>query len=520
MLLATSSFPGRPAAPVSSGSTTYVFAETPSVEPLLPGDDLVHPDRLAALEGDFTFIAFDGLQLHGVRSAGGCAPLWIHRDGRGVALSTSLSALLDALGGHLEFDLLVCAMWAASVVTFPDGRSFYKGVSLVDRGHVVSGAPARSLIEKEYWEFRPSAEDTRVVDPQEHAEELRAALVACLESELPTDELSLLTVSGGVDSTSLAALASRTMHRPVRTLSLLPPPGPDRVREEGYVRAALNWANIESATFVTWSSDWHVSHQSVLPPLPMPVPHPALRALADLPGEMPKVFFGGEFADDVCGHAWRLTDWVEATAFLHLITHARHLPFGVKDAGRWVKRRLALRRQGPRVPARAELPSYFDRQLRDEYREWWERQFEVVQNDTRPNRHLASQLRINSDGPIAMNWEVLTALHVRRVFPFHTRRVLDLAGRTDVRDLMGPGGKTLFKRALAEDANPTNLYRRDKGQWGQAAAASWTLPEGEMCSDLMRVLETWPPPSPVTAEHAVTASTLIDLTRSQTVPRR
>jgi hypothetical protein len=65
-----------------------------------------------------------------------------------------------------------------------------------------------------------------------------------------------------------------------------------------------------------------------------------------------------------------------------------------------------------------------------------------------------------------MNWEVASALGIRRSFPFFNRDVLELAFQCHPAELIGPDYKKLLRAALRDDVPERNLNRQDKGGWG------------------------------------------------------
>ena len=465
--------------------------------------------------GDFTVVRCSDDGLTAIRSCGGLVPLWTHH-GEGIAIAaTTLRWLLDALASRPAPDLLTCAMWASGEDALPDGRSFYEGIRLVPRGHSSRATGGRWAQPQAHWDERPA--DGRVErDPVGHARELRAQLLDHLDRNLPDDVPSLLTLSGGVDSTALAALAGRTLERPLVSFTILPPDAAIRAREERYTAIAAEHAGIRRVHRAIWTGDvsdrlWDRPRAAAVPIL-----HPALLALPDIVEEdRPAVMFGGEFADDVCGHWWRLQDWIEAVGPVGLIRGARRLPLDRGDPLRWVRGRWTRLRGRARVNVQDGLMPMFREELQAEYREWVAAERARVVADRRPNRHLASQLRIRSDGPLVQNWEVVSLLGVRRSFPFHTRAMLELAGRTDVRDLLGPGTRRVLRRALADDVPAANLLRSDKGQWGRLDLGYDPEWRWELSSTVAAALRPpGVPAGPVDMDERLALQALLDIDRA------
>ena len=232
------------------------------------------------------------------------------------------------------------------------------------------------------------------------------------------------------------------------------------------------------------------------PPVVFPIMHPALCALPAAVREAElHVLFGGEAADEVCGSHFTLPDWATHTSLLQLIVDVlrRDLPYGFGDLRRWAKQRALRLRRKVATPYDGALLELARPEIHEEYAEWVERQRKRAAADTRPLRYLA--LLLEDEGFLAMNWEAASSLGVRRVFPFFTREVLELAFSCHPRELIGPGTKRLLRAALRDDVPPGNLNRPDRGWTGAPA-----FPERRWDEDLPHAAATfvrpewWPRP--------------------------
>ena len=193
-------------------------------------------ERLDRFSGDFGFVRFSDGEAVAVRSCAGRVPLYVH-SGRGrIAIGTRLDYFVRFLPERMELDPLVCAIAASGNLYFPDSRTYLSDVSIVARARRVSLRADREPIEAAYWDPRPHSGQDLVASP-DHSRRLRELLVATLEEELDPAGANLLTLSGGVDSSSLAALAAGTLGLPVSTLTLLPVTPEAQARERAYVDA-------------------------------------------------------------------------------------------------------------------------------------------------------------------------------------------------------------------------------------------------------------------------------------------
>jgi len=482
-------------------------------------DAAATPGRLADHAGDFTAVVFADECVAAVRSCGGRSPLWTWSNGAGAAaVGTSLTKLLRALPEPPSFDLFVCAMWAGGQAAFPRGRSFFEDVCLVPMGHVAALDSNDRWTSRQYWDLRPE-DAAEVRASRDDPGRLRELLLDSLARELPTDAPSLLALSGGVDSAALAALAGRVLARELVSFSSLPGDDDLRARDLSYVDAATDFAGIRRRHMYVWGYGEHARLRQRRVPVAIPVVHPALVALPEILDEErpPVAYFGGEFADDVCGHWWRIHDWIDASSlrsFLAAAVRAR-LPLGRTDLLRWPKWRTLAALGRPRLPLSDSLPEFIEAPFREEYLQWRADERRVVKCDPRPNRFLAAQIRLNSDPALVINWEVCSCYGIRRFWPFHTRQMLEFAGRTDVRELLGPGTKRVLRQALAADVPESNLHRQDKGQW---RGLDWAPPDAssrDLDPELARLLNWNGAAGPV--DRSLAHEALFDLGQSRKV---
>jgi asparagine synthetase B (glutamine-hydrolysing) len=468
-VVATSPLPGGNGADpkVADGAVEFVEGQDlvcERLEELCQVTDRA-PERLARLPGDFGFVRFrpDG-SATAVRSCGGLVPFYLTRSRERIALATRLGDFARYLEDEPRIDPLPNAVWAMGWPLFPDDRSFLTNVSVLPRGSfALLGSSGRTTTHR-YWDPRP----TRLELPTparaaEHAQRLRSLLVTKLERDLDPTGGNLLTLSGGVDSSSLAALAGGAVGRRFSTWSLLPEPDEMFRREFFYIDLLARRFNIERTWIARLGRETAIERSA--PPVVFHVPHPALCALPRVLAEADvRVLFGGEFADEVCGSVFTIPDWAQATTLPDLVRGLRRLPFGRRAPLRWAKHRLLALARRPVLPFPRDLPQFVRPDVRQEYRAWAVGRRRAAASQPPAHRHLA--LRAEMDGFVAMNWEVASALGVRRSFPFFNREVLELAFECHPSELVGPGTKKLLRAALVDDVPHENLFRPDKGHWG------------------------------------------------------
>jgi asparagine synthetase B (glutamine-hydrolysing) len=426
------------------------------------------PDRLGAFPGDFDFIRFraDGDAL-AVRSCAGVAPIYVHRrPGGGLAIGTRLAHFPRLLDERFAPDPLMNAAFQRSL-QFIDERTFVEGVKILPPGTYTKLAAGREPHTQAYWDPRPQAGATIEPDP-EHAARLRHLLLETLERDLDRQGRNLITVSGGVDSCSIAALAGGTLDRRIASWSLIPPHEPARSRELSYIDPLVQEFGIKPALRSELTLDLLERWLADAPALPFQVANPGLCQLAQIRRENEvRVLVGGEFADQVCGHWHRITDWVRNTSLATLLGHPRKLPFGPRDYVRWVRRKGLDLIQRPMLPSVEQLPAWAPPAVHAEYRQWRSERRAAVAADRRPLKELAEEAR--TDAWVAMNWEGAGSQGVRRSYPFFNREILELAFSCHPSELLGPGTKRLLREAIGKDVPARYMSRSDKGQWGRRA---------------------------------------------------
>ncbi len=427
------------------------------------------PERLDRLPGDFGFLAVDGEGLTAVRSAGGLVPVYFTTAGGVPAVATRLSLLASYTEVPLEVDALVLGQWASCGNSgWVDGRSFLRDVGALRRGeHVRIDAGAR-VRRGRYWSPRGARARERGAPPpspavrREHAERLRALLVASIEEGLLREGGNLLTLSGGVDSSALGALAAGTLGFELATLTFHPADPSATALTSGYIDHLAQRVPLGPRLEETLDEPRHRALIASGPDVVFPMIHPALARLPSLREEIGvATLIGGEGADEVCGSGWTVPDWAEEVALGRLPGRPWALPSGPTDVLRWGKHRLLGAARRPVLPVEADLGELFELSVRAEHREWVRDTRRALAADDGPLRHTA--LILDLDVWIDMNWEAAATLGVRRVIPFGGREVIELAFECHPLELVGPGHKRLLRAALAGDVPPRNLERPDKG---------------------------------------------------------
>ena len=403
-------------------------------------------------------------------------PLYVYAPASMVMITSSIDLLLRHVPAQPGIDRATLAMWANGQPLFAENRSMLEGVALLRRGQR-SCVDANGVVSSESAdrEFLGAALSLGELDQAGVAERLRDAVLSVLDRDLVASGVNLLSLSGGVDSSTLATLANRTLRRPIRTLSVLPGQVDVQKRELASAEAGLRGVPrshrlILPVDFAPFSARKIV--QSA-PRVAVPVLHPVLCHLSEASqqfGEKIDVYFGGEFCDEIIGGEAVLEEWLADVGFF---TAMLKLP--IRSQRGMLRRRHALyvasgsvnqmRRWLRRAPDPRLLPQYFNHDVRAEVSTLIERVDSIGVDH--PSAIMLNRFLTYYTPILDMNWAVCAASGVRRSFPFANRRVLSLLWRTRPRHRLGPTTKAIFRKAFAGDA-PEALARKDKGHWGRS----------------------------------------------------
>jgi asparagine synthase (glutamine-hydrolysing) len=154
--------------------------------------------------GEFAVAVWDApaRTLVCARDAFGVKPLYFHWDGRRVLFASEVGALFQDPSVPRRPDAATIADYL--MMDFGDpGATFFDGIRRVPPGHVLT-AGARGLALRRHW--TPDGA-TRGGGPDDHARELAARFHAAVSDRLADAPAAGVLLSGGIDSTLVAAAA-------------------------------------------------------------------------------------------------------------------------------------------------------------------------------------------------------------------------------------------------------------------------------------------------------------------------
>jgi len=191
-------------------SAGRVFRGHSDTEVILQAYDAWGLEGLTRLEGIFAFALWDGVRRRLVlmRDRLGVKPLfYAWTNDSGVTFGSEIKAVLA--GGEVDRSIddqsLAEYLWYGNA--FED-RTMYRAVRALEPGHRLIIEGGRSRIEP-WWRIEEwLASPARLVEPNEAASAVRIALDSAVARQLVSDVPVGIFLSGGVDSSSIAASAA------------------------------------------------------------------------------------------------------------------------------------------------------------------------------------------------------------------------------------------------------------------------------------------------------------------------
>jgi asparagine synthase (glutamine-hydrolysing) len=264
------------------------------------GQSFVH-----ALEGMFAIVIWDARSrtLTAARDRFGEKPLFYTERGGNLFISSELTALVTAgvAGGDIDADA-VDDLFVFGYVRNP--RSILRGVFQLPPAHLLTWTEQDRRVElRRYWQLplMPVAHADSP-HPDEVAAEADRLLRASVRSRMVADVPLGILLSGGVDSTLLAAYGAAESMRPIKTFTVDFDVG--SVGESGPARRVAEAIGADHHEVLLAAHDVASRVPSVLASLDQPIADQALvatHAVCEVARKEVTVAVGGEGADELFG---------------------------------------------------------------------------------------------------------------------------------------------------------------------------------------------------------------------------
>ena len=198
-----------------------MFRGQSDTEVLLHAYDAWGLAGLERLEGIFAFALWDAARhrLVLMRDRLGVKPLYYAERGERLAFGSEIKAVLAGIDADRSPDAQALAeyLWYGNAF---EERTLYRGVRVLPPGHRLVVEQGRRQLQAwwrvESWLERPRA----VPDTHAAAAQVREAVDAAVARQLVSDVPVGLFLSGGVDSSSIAAAAAQAGGQPLRSFAV------------------------------------------------------------------------------------------------------------------------------------------------------------------------------------------------------------------------------------------------------------------------------------------------------------
>jgi asparagine synthase (glutamine-hydrolysing) len=177
-------------------------------------------DCVKYLRGMFAFAIWDRRkrELFIARDRLGIKPLYYWYDGNILLFGSEIKAILVHPGVNPEFNRSTLAEYLAFGY-IPEPETMYTGINKLLPGHTLAigetGEPKVSC----YWDLKVQADD-HSRRREHYVDRYRALLEECVSSHLMSDVPLGVFLSGGLDSSAVAALTTKIRREPIETFAV------------------------------------------------------------------------------------------------------------------------------------------------------------------------------------------------------------------------------------------------------------------------------------------------------------
>ena len=269
-------------------------------------------DCVQHLRGMFAFVIWDQKRrvLFGARDRFGIKPFYYRHENGTLLFGSEIKTILAYPGVKAEFNRSTLGEYLAFGYT-SGSDTMFSGIHKLMPGHWFELNEAGDWTTGEYWDLQVAPDDGSL--PEKHYIEMyRDGLEKAVASHLMSDVPLGVFLSGGLDSSAVAALTKRIRKEPVETFSV------------GYAEAAfseLGYAQEVATHIGTQHHEVRVSQKEFFDVLPKLIWHEdepivwpssvALYFVAKLARERVTVVLTGEGSDETLGgySRYALTRW-------------------------------------------------------------------------------------------------------------------------------------------------------------------------------------------------------------------
>ena len=177
-------------------------------------------DCVKHLRGMFAFAIWDRRRRHLfiARDRLGIKPLYYHFDGQTLLFGSEIKTILAFPGVRAEFNRATLAEYLAFGY-IPEPETMYAGINKLLPGHAMEIGEGGSPRISSYWDLQVKA-DSPARPRSYYVERYRDLLESCVSSHLMSDVPLGVFLSGGLDSSAVAALTTKIRKEPIETFAV------------------------------------------------------------------------------------------------------------------------------------------------------------------------------------------------------------------------------------------------------------------------------------------------------------
>jgi len=291
------------------------------------------PACVDRLQGMFAFAIWDRRQrrLLLVRDRLGIKPLYYACTDQELLFASEIKGIVASGGLKVAFNETILPEYLANRYVAGE-ETFYRGVSKLLPGHLLEWSAEQGCRVRRYW--HPPQDSVDLDIPlSEQAGQLRAGLERAVQSHLMSDVPLGLFLSGGLDSSGLAALMAPLMPHPVKTFAV--GFAEREANELQYARLVARAIGAEHHEVVVSPGQFMQALPKLIWHEDEPIAFPSsvlLYFVSRLASEDVKVVLTGEGADELfLGYDWyRVSAWNERLGR----PWWRHAPEGLRARAR------------------------------------------------------------------------------------------------------------------------------------------------------------------------------------------
>lgn len=259
------------------------------------------PDFVRCLRGMFAFAIWDQprARLMLARDRLGQKPLFYRQDQGRLLFASELKALMQVPGIDRQLDLVALDRFLTYQYV-PQPFSILKGFHKLAPAHYAVFENGRLQLTR-YWHPQQDGDDMSSWKPERFRAELRERLTESVRLRLRSDVPLGAFLSGGVDSTLIAALMQSLSDRPIQTFSIgFPQPKFDERQFAQLAARAIGTEHherlvdpsaLDTLPRLIWHYDEPFADSSAIPTL----------ALSEMTRESVKVVLSGDGGDELFG---------------------------------------------------------------------------------------------------------------------------------------------------------------------------------------------------------------------------